>query len=139
MHYSGTVAALVNWGPWSVLVVTAHFTTLFGCQEVITLGTQTLTNVQKVERKMNVSSICVTVVCPSSGILCDVGELIENNKITPFVDEGWLHPCTRRAFLGNIDLLFCHGDLEVEVEGLKDDTSTSLDDEVVHDEGDIPK
>mmetsp|Transcript_882 Transcript_882/g.1403 ORF Transcript_882/g.1403 Transcript_882/m.1403 type:complete len:688 (-) Transcript_882:454-2517(-) len=37
--YSGTAAALVNWGPWSVLVAAAHFTTLFGCQAVVTLAT----------------------------------------------------------------------------------------------------
>ena len=37
--YSGTAAALVNWGPWSIAVALAHFGTLLACQIVVTLAT----------------------------------------------------------------------------------------------------
>lgn len=37
--YSGTAAALLNWGPWSMFVATVHFLTIFGCQVVVTLAT----------------------------------------------------------------------------------------------------
>jgi len=37
--YSGTAAALVNYGPWSIAVALAHFGTLLGCQTVVTLAT----------------------------------------------------------------------------------------------------
>lgn len=37
--YSGTAAALVNWGPWSIAVALAHFGTLLACQMVVTLAT----------------------------------------------------------------------------------------------------
>jgi len=37
--YSGTAAALINWGPWSIIVALAHFCTIFGCQCVVTLAT----------------------------------------------------------------------------------------------------
>lgn len=37
--YSGTAAALVNWGPWSMAVATAHFVTVLACQVVVTLAT----------------------------------------------------------------------------------------------------
>ena len=37
--YSGTAAALLNWGPWAMFVATAHFLTIFGCQVVTTLAT----------------------------------------------------------------------------------------------------
>lgn len=37
--YSGTAAALVDWGPWSMAVATAHFCTILGSQVVVTLAT----------------------------------------------------------------------------------------------------
>eukprot|EP00591_Stephanopyxis_turris_P015795 CAMPEP_0195539028 /NCGR_PEP_ID=MMETSP0794_2-20130614/49843_1 /TAXON_ID=515487 /ORGANISM="Stephanopyxis turris, Strain CCMP 815" /LENGTH=643 /DNA_ID=CAMNT_0040673045 /DNA_START=273 /DNA_END=2204 /DNA_ORIENTATION=+ len=37
--YSGTAAALVSWGPWSILVALVHFVTIFACQIVVTLAT----------------------------------------------------------------------------------------------------
>ena len=37
--YSGTAAALISWGPWSLAVAAAHFSTILGCQAVVTLAT----------------------------------------------------------------------------------------------------
>ena len=49
--YSGTAAALVNWGPWSIAVALAHFGTLLACQIVVTLATDGMWLIQNTVHK----------------------------------------------------------------------------------------
>lgn len=78
--YSGTAAALVNWGPWSIAVALLHFGTILGCQVVVTLATDGTWLIQHTIRPFTRKAVMT---------LCGVWMLF-------FLSYGFITPDTKR-------------------------------------------